>query len=300
MVAVTAVLAYVLLDRSPTWHSWLRYAILIGGLGAAAGLAASERAGARVRAAAVGATVAAVLAGPAAYTLNAISTAQTGANPMAGPAVASSGGFPGAGFGGQGFGGERFGSQRFGGQGFAPPASGVNSARGLGDGSSVSQALAAKLKSGAGAYTWIAATSSTQNGASLELATGRSVMAIGGFGGNDPAITLSRFQQLVAQQRIHYYVAGSAFGDPGGPGARGGARGFPAFGPSGPGGLPGQGGGLPAPPSGGFRFGGGPTGGPFGRGNDAANQIQSWVAKHFRSTAVGGTTLYDLTQPKAS
>ncbi|SCF72721.1 4-amino-4-deoxy-L-arabinose transferase, partial [Streptomyces sp. MnatMP-M27] len=37
-VAVTAYMSYVLLGRSPDWHPWLRWAVLIGGLAAAAGL----------------------------------------------------------------------------------------------------------------------------------------------------------------------------------------------------------------------------------------------------------------------
>jgi hypothetical protein len=58
--------------------------------------------------------------------------------------------------------------------------------------------------------------------APIELATGEAVMAIGGFNGGDDAITLARFQQLVAAGRIHYYVAGGRFGGGGGFG-RGGA-----------------------------------------------------------------------------
>lgn len=57
--------------------------------------------------------------------------------------------------------------------------------------------------------------------APLELATGRAVMALGGFNGGDPAMTLARFERLVAAGKIHYYVAGGGFG--GGPAGRGGA-----------------------------------------------------------------------------
>ena len=38
-VAVTAIWSFVLLDRSASWHPWLRYAVLLGGLVAAAGIA---------------------------------------------------------------------------------------------------------------------------------------------------------------------------------------------------------------------------------------------------------------------
>jgi hypothetical protein len=37
--------------------------------------------------------------------------------------------------------------------------------------------------------------------------TGDAVMALGGFNGSDPAITLARFEQLVAAGKIHYFIA---------------------------------------------------------------------------------------------
>ena len=87
-------------------------------------------------------------------------------------------------------------------------------------------------------------------------------MAIGGFTGSDNAITLARFQQLVAQGKIHYYVAGGG----------------------------GAGGGTGATSSGASR-GGGP-----GMARGVTQTIESWVTKHFKSTTVGGMTVYDLTQ----
>jgi hypothetical protein len=58
------------------------------------------------------------------------------------------------------------------------------------------------------------------NAAPLELATGKAVMAIGGFNGGDAALSLPRFERLVAAKRIHYYVAGGGLGGGfrGGPG----------------------------------------------------------------------------------
>ena len=46
--------------------------------------------------------------------------------------------------------------------------------------------------------------------APLELATGKAVMAIGGFVGSDPYPTLAQFQRYVAAGEIHYFVAGGA------------------------------------------------------------------------------------------
>ena len=45
-------------------------------------------------------------------------------------------------------------------------------------------------------------------------------MSLGGFGGQDPAITLDGFKALVAQRKVHYYVGGGRGGGPrGGDGA---------------------------------------------------------------------------------
>jgi hypothetical protein len=42
-------------------------------------------------------------------------------------------------------------------------------------------------------------------------------MAIGGFSGRDPAITLAQFQQDVASGEIHYFLGSGASGGLGGP-----------------------------------------------------------------------------------
>jgi hypothetical protein len=52
--------------------------------------------------------------------------------------------------------------------------------------------------------------------APLALASGKSVMAIGGFTGSDPAPTLAQFQRYVAEGRISYYVSGGRGGGGGG------------------------------------------------------------------------------------
>ncbi|MFT7838639.1 glycosyltransferase family 39 protein [Saccharothrix sp. BKS2] len=65
--------------------------------------------------------------------------------------------------------------------------------------------------------TWAAATLSAQSAAGLALASGRSVIGIGGWSGGDPAPTLEEFRRYVAEGRIGYFVA-----DGPGPGGRGG------------------------------------------------------------------------------
>ncbi|MER6139429.1 glycosyltransferase family 39 protein [Streptomyces sparsogenes] len=99
-VAVTAVWSYVLLNRSPDWHPWLRWAVLIGGLAAAAGLLAGARLGGRLALGVAGLGLAASLAGPLAYTLNTVDTPHRGSIVTAGPAVSGGMGGPGGGPGG--------------------------------------------------------------------------------------------------------------------------------------------------------------------------------------------------------
>ncbi|GAA4132075.1 hypothetical protein GCM10022285_22180 [Streptomyces tunisiensis] len=68
------------------------------------------------------------------------------------------------------------------------------------------------LESDAGDHTWAAAAVGAQNAASYQLATGRPVMAIGGFNGTDPSPTLAQFQRYVQDGRIHYFVSGGGGG----------------------------------------------------------------------------------------
>jgi hypothetical protein len=108
----------------------------------------------------------------------------------------------------------------------------------------------------------------------MELATGGiPVMAIGGFRGTDPAPSLARFEKLVSEHKIHYYVAGGGLG----------------------GGLAERGTGGVGGADGGF----GEAGGPGGGSTDAA-QISAWVQAHFTAQTVGGMTIYNLTARAAS
>src|SRR5581483_6015312 len=104
-IAGTAIWSWMLLDRSPSWESWLRVAIVAGGAVAVAALLwAPARAWRETRVARMIAVLGAVLclAGPAAYTLQTIGTAHTGSVPSAGPNIAAGGfgggrGLPGGG-----------------------------------------------------------------------------------------------------------------------------------------------------------------------------------------------------------
>ena len=64
----------------------------------------------------------------------------------------------------------------------------------------------------------VAAVSTSQSAASLELASGTAVMSTGGWGGSDSAVTLEQFQAYVAAGDISYYIGGQGGGPGGGPG----------------------------------------------------------------------------------
>ncbi|MET3452471.1 glycosyltransferase family 39 protein [Curtobacterium sp. 1544] len=175
----------------------------------------------------VGALVTGLL-GPTAYSIDTVTTAHTGSLPSAGPSVASAG-FGGAGRGGFGGGGGR----GFGGGGGAAGGGGAGGGaatgggatggpggvgRGFGGGGAgsllggstdVASALQEALREDASDYTWAAATIGSNSAATYQLATGESVMPIGGFNGSDPSPTLAEFKEYVAAGEIHYFIAGS-------------------------------------------------------------------------------------------
>jgi 4-amino-4-deoxy-L-arabinose transferase-like glycosyltransferase len=104
------------------------------------------------------------------------------------------------------------------------PTSGPSTGGGFGGGGgfgSTSSALDTALS--ASTTRWAAATIGSQTAASLELSTGASVMAIGGFTGSDDSPTLAQFEAYVRAGEIHYFVAGGGFGGGGGPGGGGGS-----------------------------------------------------------------------------
>jgi hypothetical protein len=177
-----------------------------------------------------------LLAGPAAYAVQTAATAHTGAIPSAGPGNTGfgggGGGRPGGGQGGPGggragqgaggFGGGQAGPGGFGGGqttggqttggtgGTRPTGGGAGGQGGLGGASTITAALKSAFAADASKYTWVAATTSDNEAASLELGTGQSVMSLGGYNGTDPAISLAAFKALVTAGKIHYYVADSS------------------------------------------------------------------------------------------
>ncbi|KAA0234309.1 MAG: hypothetical protein JJLCMIEE_02496 [Acidimicrobiales bacterium] len=83
---------------------------------------------------------------------------------------------------------------------------------GLLNGVEVSDEMVALLSENAAGFTWVAATTGSQNASSYQLATELPVMPIGGFNGSDPSPTLAQFQEYVSEGQIHYYIASGLSG----------------------------------------------------------------------------------------
>ncbi|MDR8411200.1 glycosyltransferase family 39 protein [Nonomuraea sp. 3-1Str] len=237
-VAVTGGWSFTVLRRSPDFVPWLAWAVLAATVLAVAGLALAGlvlagrgRAAAGVASGALLATLVAGLAGPAAYAVSPLGSQVNGSNPTAGPSTGGMGfgrggpmgqlppgGLPPGGAGEYG----SFREGRFP-QGGQPPQDGQDQSAQDGragrttggPGGGVSDAMVKYLLANQGRAEWLVAVGSAQQASSIILSTGRPVIAMGGFTGSDPAMTVDRLKELVSSGRLRYVLGG---GDRGGPG----------------------------------------------------------------------------------
>jgi 4-amino-4-deoxy-L-arabinose transferase-like glycosyltransferase len=185
--AGTGVWAFVLADRTPEWLPVLRWIVLAGSVLLAFMLVVGAHR--RPRSVAVLAT-AAILFGalpPAAYAVETVASAHNGPISTSGPSKGNAFGDPGQGGpGGPGGPGGRI----------AENAALAEMLQGLDN-------------------RWAAAAIGSMGASGLELKTGASIMAIGGFTGRDDSPTLEQFQGYVAGHEVRYFIAGEPFGPPG-------------------------------------------------------------------------------------
>jgi hypothetical protein len=128
------------------------------------------------------------LAAPTAFSIYNVTQTHSGPGTMSGPS--RDGGFDGGG----------------------PGSPGGPGGRGPGEAEADNTALAQLLE---GAENrWAAAGIGSMGVSGLELKTGASIMAIGGFSGGDNSPTLAQFQSYVADHQVRYFIAS----DRGGPG----------------------------------------------------------------------------------
>ncbi len=205
VVLTSALWAWALLERTPDFAPGLGIGIVA--IGAAAALilavpAALDRG--RLTRLAGAAAMAALLAGPLAYSLDTVGTALAGGDPSAGPEVAGSFGGPGGGNGPPtGTGNPGFA----GGSGPGGPS---------GPGGTTDAATIDYLVANRGSATWLVAVSGSGSAAPIQLATGLPVMAMGGFSGGDDAPTLEAFRGYVESGALRFVILGQGRGGFGG------------------------------------------------------------------------------------
>ena len=73
-------------------------------------------------------------------------------------------------------------------------------------GGEVDTALIKYLEARQGSATYLVAMASSQGASSIIITTGKSVMALGGFSGNDQILTTARLARLVANGTVHYFL----------------------------------------------------------------------------------------------
>ncbi len=212
-----------ILALTPGFAPGLATAALLAAVAASAAMLLPAARSRRLAVAGVAVGMAAMLAGPAAYAAETVTTPTGGAMPSAGPSI-------------QGF-------RRGGGGVFVRRANGVPQALtppsgfaprgprggGPGEASSEPSALTDFLVRNRGGATWVVAVRGAQQAASLELATREPVMAMGGFSGSDPAPTLDQLKAYVASGRLRYVLIGGRGGFGGFDGGRGDASAVDAW-----------------------------------------------------------------------
>ncbi len=229
-----------MLLRTPSFVPWLAPLEVAVAITAAILILAPRREGVWQRLAPAGLAVglAAILAGPASYAAySVVRAAGTTPIPSAGPTVAGVGRFPGGtppgalGLRGDGAAAQ---ARRDDGAGLARPLPPVDGAGagfpgaalgpppGIGPGvAPANSALLSYLTAHQGQATWLVATRSAMEAAPIEIATGKAVMAMGGFSGGDQALTVDRLADLAASGQLRYVLL---LGNGGGPGVGGSAQ----------------------------------------------------------------------------
>jgi 4-amino-4-deoxy-L-arabinose transferase-like glycosyltransferase len=296
-VAVTAGWSYVLLDRTPAWLPWLRWVVLLAGTvavltllaatllarrapspTAGSGSGSGSGSGRRLTALTVTATGAALvtgLAGPLAYTLDTVNSTQTGSIPSAGPTVTGSFGGRGGGLGGQGGGGFRAGQGGGAGRAGGGTGGGFPGGRSPGGGTG------------------------TGTGGNTRFPIGAGGPGGGGLSGNT-TVSSALIKLLETGASQYKWIAATEGSQEAAPIelATGGLA-VVAIG--------GFNGSDPAPTLAEFKsmvaqheihYYVGRGANSFG-GGSGSSAISSWVAAHYTAQTAGGTTVYNLTQPKS-
>ncbi|MDT9681817.1 glycosyltransferase family 39 protein [Streptomyces sp. TRM76323] len=312
--AGTAVWAYVLLGRTPDYLPWLRWAVLVGGLLAAAGLLAGARLGRGPALGMAALGLAAALAAPAAYSLSTLATGHSGSIVTAGPSTRGGGpgGFPGGGRPGGDDGRFRAGGTQppgqdgqagRNGQGGMPPGTGQGGQGGM-PGAGAGGGAATPVPPGMNGTN---GTNGANSGGNTAVGPGERAPG-GGMGGLLNGATVSAGAKAKLTENADAYTwAAAAVGS-----QNAASYQLATEKPVMP--IGGFNGTDPSPTlaqfkryveegrihyfiaGGGMRGGGGEGGGPGGSGGSGGSEITSWVTSTFRQVTIDGVTLYDLTR----
>jgi 4-amino-4-deoxy-L-arabinose transferase-like glycosyltransferase len=174
-VGLSAETALLLLQRTSDFQPWLRVAIPVAAAVAVVGLVVRPP---RLRWAVAAAAAFALAAGPASYALSTAGHALDGNNVLAGPTSSAMGG-PG-GFTGR-----------------------------MGDAGGLSTTTLNYLLAHQGSAKYLVAVQGSHASAPIILQSGKAVVTIGGFSGQDPAPTAAQLAQMVSDGQIKYVLLGS-------------------------------------------------------------------------------------------
>jgi hypothetical protein len=82
--------------------------------------------------------------------------------------------------------------------------------------SQVNAELVAYLEAHTTDGSYLFATTNSMSASPYIIATGKPVMALGGFSGSDPILTVAQLQALIANRTVRYFLLSSGVGGPGG------------------------------------------------------------------------------------
>ncbi|MCO5302444.1 MAG: glycosyltransferase family 39 protein [Phycicoccus sp.] len=258
-------MGFWLLGRTTAYGGWLRWSVLVVGFAAALLLLLTDRLPRFATAVTVGGAVAAALAGPTAYAVTTVTTPHTGSIVTAGPNTGGPGGMgrggvPGGGMPRGGFPGGAPGGLAGGMPGGMPPG-GFPGGSGQTGGRAGANGMGGLLNASTPSAEVVAALRAEASSYRWAAATVGSQNAAGlQLGSGEPVMPIGGFNGSDPSPTLDEFKGYVASGDIH------------------------------------YFLGGGGFRGQNGGGN-SGNEISSWVQANFTQVSIGGTTMYDLTQP---
>ncbi|MCA0322285.1 MAG: glycosyltransferase family 39 protein [Actinobacteria bacterium] len=258
-------MGFWLLGRTTAYGGWLRWSVLVVGFAAALLLLLTDRLPRFATVVTVGGAVAAALAGPTAYAVTTVTTPHTGSIVTAGPNTGGPGGMgrggvPGGGMPRGGFPGGAPGGLAGGMPGGMPPG-GFPGGSGQTGGRGGANGMGGLLNASTPSAEVVAALRAEASSYRWAAATVGSQNAAGlQLGSGEPVMPIGGFNGSDPSPTLDEFKGYVASGDIH------------------------------------YFMGGGGFRGQNGGGN-SGNEISSWVQANFTQVSIGGTTMYDLTQP---